>query len=682
MDKKKKNIIIIIIFLIVLAAGIFAGIRYYNGVKEYAYQTKIYYEDNFANEQNNNIKLINSDISDNNLKLAPGEKAKFEINFKNDGALTVDDFKITVKIPNHLKFTEDVQTKYEYVLDKGNNLVEFNIGKLESGGTGQIKISFETAFPLINGLFIESPKVRFDYYKESKFLNLKTNLTKDIPTINQKIIISSKPDFTTSVIKLSTLENIKDKDGNLKANKKDVIDLFVFVFNSGNMNAKNVNIKIKNLEKFKLAQPSDEIEIKNGEINITVPEIHTSGNKTLKFSIVANDDIENDYILNPQLIINYENKQIIKEADLKAKIELLPDFSKTKISLSDNNGGDTYSGDILNVNAVITNNGDISAKNVSVSLVLPDIIKTYTGESNWHFDGIKPGSSVNINTQLQVSDNISKDTVTSIKMLIKADNLENDFNISSNSIKIYYSKPFTGSSIPIVCLHGIEPFAAGRWETSNENFDYLCGTLKALGYQTITLNDLRNYIAFGKALPEKPIILTSDDGYQSIYINAFPILKKYGYKMTVFLIDGYIGNSEADRRLNDFDKNEKAVVTRPMLIWPEILAMANYGIEFSSHGVTHSYLNKMSLESAKNELMQSKADIEAHLKKPCIFVAWPHDGVTGELISLLPQIGYAGAVRYNGGVLDINNINLYNLPRVPLTNDIKASDYAALLRLQ
>ena len=682
MDKKKKNIIIIIIVLIVLGAGIFTGIRYYNGVKEYAYQTKIYYEDNFADEQDNNIKLINSDISDNTFKLVPGEKAKFEINFKNDGALAANDFKITVKIPDHLKFTEDVQTEYEYVSDKENNLVEFNIGKLESGGTGQIKISFEAAFPLINGLFIESPKVKFDYYKESKFLNLKTNLTKDIPSINQKIIISSKPDFTTSVIKLSTLENIKDKDGNLKVNKNDVIDLFVFVFNSGNMNAKNVNIKIKNLEKFKLTQSSDEIEIKDGQININVPEIQTSGNKTLKFSIVANEDIENDYVLNPQLIINYENEQIIKEADLKAKVELFPNFSKTKISLSDNNGGDTYSGDVLNVNAVITNNGDISAKNVSVSLILPDIIKTYSGESNWHFDEIKPGSSVNINTQLQVSDNVSKDTVTSIKMLIKADNLENDFTASSNSIKIYYSKPFAGSSIPIVCLHGIEPFAAGRWETSNEDFDYLCGTLKASGYQTITLNDLRNYIAFGKALPEKPIILTSDDGYQSIYINAFPILKKYGYKMTVFLIDGYIGNSEADRRLNDFDKNEKAVVTRPMLIWPEILAMANYGIEFGSHGVTHSYLNKMSLESAKNELMQSKADIEAHLKRPCIFFSWPHDGVTGELISLLPQLGYGGAVRYNGGVLDINNINLYNLPRVPITNDIKANEYAALLRLQ
>ena len=53
--------------------------------------------------------------------------------------------------------------------------------------------------------------------------------------------------------------------------------------------------------------------------------------------------------------------------------------------------------------------------------------------------------------------------------------------------------------------------------------------------------------------------------------------------MTVFLIDGFIGNSEAERRLNDFDRNEKSVFTRPMLVWPEIAVMANYGIKFGSH---------------------------------------------------------------------------------------------------
>ena len=48
-----------------------------------------------------------------------------------------------------------------------------------------------------------------------------------------------------------------------------------------------------------------------------------------------------------------------------------------------------------------------------------------------------------------------------------------------------------------------------------------------------------------KHLPAKPIIISLDDGYQNIYTNAFPLAKKYGFKFTVFLITGLIGNDEA-----------------------------------------------------------------------------------------------------------------------------------------
>ncbi|MHB8280169.1 MAG: polysaccharide deacetylase family protein, partial [Candidatus Humimicrobiaceae bacterium] len=560
MNKKVKSLIIILIVLIVLGGGFFAGIRYYNGVKEFGYQSKIYYEDSFSNDQANSIRLINP--QGDKTKIIPGEKVGFEINFKNNGTLQVSYFKITLKVPEHLKFTDDIQTQYKYVFNKAENEIIFNIGTLDGGSGGQIKISLQAQTPLINGLFIESPKVKFDYFKESRFLNLNANLSKDISDMKEKIIVSSNPDFNNSFIKISTQENIKNDNGQIEIKKKDILNLFVFVFNRGTMDAENVKIKVKELEGLIISEPSEGIAIENGEINMTIPEIKTSGNKTLKFSATIDPGIENNHIFSPTLTITYSNMEIKKETGTKAIIKLFPDLGKSKISLADSNGGDTYAGEILNVSAQITNNGDIAANNVSANLVLSNVFKAYLGETKWQFDEIKSGASVSVSTQLQVTENISKDIVSAIQMAIKADNADKEFTINSNSIKIYYTRPFTGTSIPIVALHGIEPFAAGRWETSNEKFDYLCGTLKASGYQTITLADLRNYFAFGKALPEKPVILTSDDGYQSVYTNAFPILKKYGYKMTVFLIDGYIGNSEAERRLNDFDKNEKSVVTR------------------------------------------------------------------------------------------------------------------------
>jgi len=682
-NSKLKNIIIILAVLIVLGGGIYTGIRYYNGVKEFGYQSVIYNEDNFSDLNTNNIRLLGSEAD--MKKIIPGEKIGFVLNFKNNGTLAVSDFKISFKIPQYLNFSGDAQASYKYDFNESENTIIFNIGNLKSGDDGEISIMFEVSSPLANGSYIKSPEVKFDYFKESTFLKKRSNFVKDITTIKEKLTVASSASFDNSFIKL-TVQGKDNNDGSqININKTDILDILVFVFNGGTMNAQNVNIKISGLEKLIITQASEELIVKNGEINITVPLIETLGSKTLKITATVDPDTENNHVFSPVLEIENGKEKLIKETQRNSIIKLFPDFTQSKIILSDNNGGDAYSGEILNVNAVIANTGDIEAINVTANLVLPEYIQSYTGKTSWEFTEIKPGSSVDINTQLSISENISKDLAGSIKIAIKSDNTENtgeEFIAESNSVKIYYSKPFTGRFIPIVALHGIEPFAAGRWETSIQNFDYLCSTLKSLGYQTISLMDLYNYFSFGKALPEKPVILTSDDGYQSIYTNAFPVLKKYGYKMSVFLIDGYIGNTEAERRSNDFDNGVKAVVPRPMLIWPEVMAMANYGIEFGSHGVIHSFLNQISIEAAKNEMSASKADIEARIKKPCIFIAWPHDAVNGELISLLPQLGYAGGIRYSGGVLDISRANLYNLPRVPFTNDISSDEYAGLLMLQ
>ena len=114
----------------------------------------------------------------------------------------------------------------------------------------------------------------------------------------------------------------------------------------------------------------------------------------------------------------------------------------------------------------------------------------------------------------------------------------------------------------------------------------------------------------GKALPAKPIIISMDDGYQNIYINAFPIAKKYGFKFTVFLITGLIGDNEATRRINEFDAGVYGIPARQMLIWPEIQAMSKSGMEFQSHTWGHEIVTDMDGAAIQQTLKQSKSDIE------------------------------------------------------------------------
>ena len=194
--------------------------------------------------------------------------------------------------------------------------------------------------------------------------------------------------------------------------------------------------------------------------------------------------------------------------------------------------------------------------------------------------------------------------------------------------------------------------------------------------------DLLNYLDYGKTLPEKPVIITSDDGYQSMYTYAFPLLKKYGYKMTVFLATGYMGNSDTNRRMNDFDSSIANIPTRPMMIWSEVQAMSRYGCEFFSHSWSHVNFGDISLENAKRELSQSKSDIEIQLGKSCLFIAWPHDSFNSRVIASLPALGFRGAVRYGGGIEDVRSINIYQIKRIPIYAETPPGSYSELMELE
>jgi peptidoglycan/xylan/chitin deacetylase (PgdA/CDA1 family) len=153
--------------------------------------------------------------------------------------------------------------------------------------------------------------------------------------------------------------------------------------------------------------------------------------------------------------------------------------------------------------------------------------------------------------------------------------------------------------------------------------------MQDFGFETITFAELLDHIDYGRTLPPKSVIITSDDGFASIYENAFPILKKYGYTMTVFLVTDFVKDSDAERVANYFDE-DRGVPMRPLLIWPEIEEMDAYGIEFLSHSASHIRLGLASDEEFMDELTRSKEAIESRLAKPVVLFAWPYDNNSPE----------------------------------------------------
>jgi peptidoglycan/xylan/chitin deacetylase (PgdA/CDA1 family) len=134
------------------------------------------------------------------------------------------------------------------------------------------------------------------------------------------------------------------------------------------------------------------------------------------------------------------------------------------------------------------------------------------------------------------------------------------------------------------------------------------------GYRTLNLLEAWEHLHQGAEFPSRALVITFDDGYETVYREAFPVLQRYGMSATVFLT---VGDRKTDNgRLPSLEG-------RSMLSWSEIREMQQERIDFGAHTLTHPDLTRLSTETAESEICQSKAIIEDALSAPVDTFAYP-----------------------------------------------------------
>ena len=172
--------------------------------------------------------------------------------------------------------------------------------------------------------------------------------------------------------------------------------------------------------------------------------------------------------------------------------------------------------------------------------------------------------------------------------------------------------------------------------TAPKKFERQINYLKKNGFVFHTASELiAHYRDHGK-FPEKGIALTFDDGWKDNYLNAFPILKKFGVKATIFLVPACIGKT-TDLVTADGEGE------REHLTEADILEMSTSGVEFGSHSMNHNLFHQISPAEIEFEVCESKKHIENLVQKPCKVFAYPAGFYTAYAKNALERAGYSAA---------------------------------------
>ena len=131
--------------------------------------------------------------------------------------------------------------------------------------------------------------------------------------------------------------------------------------------------------------------------------------------------------------------------------------------------------------------------------------------------------------------------------------------------------------VPILMYHGVleDSSRQGRYVISPQLLESDLAVLRDRGYTTVLLRDLIDYVDGHAPLPERPIVLTFDDGYYNNYLYAYPLLRRYGMRA---VISPVVSWSEK------FSLQDSDHAVWSHLTWDELREMADSGtVELASH---------------------------------------------------------------------------------------------------
>ena len=225
-----------------------------------------------------------------------------------------------------------------------------------------------------------------------------------------------------------------------------------------------------------------------------------------------------------------------------------------------------------------------------------------------------------------------------------------------------------GTSILMYHAFGSSTEPASRFVIPGVRFARQMAWLKWMRYRVISLEEYLHCRRKHLLPPRRAVVITIDDGYEDNWTVAYPILHRYRFPATVFVVSQQMGGpyySHIDSELNG----------RSMLSWLQVKELTRGGIAIGAHTRTHPDLTQIPPQQAQVEIAGSKRDLEQELEIPIHVFSYPFGEYNEQVETQAEKAGFLGSCTVRSG-LNIPITPLHGLRRVEIWGTDSLVDFA------
>ncbi|MBZ0100161.1 MAG: polysaccharide deacetylase family protein [Taibaiella sp.] len=195
------------------------------------------------------------------------------------------------------------------------------------------------------------------------------------------------------------------------------------------------------------------------------------------------------------------------------------------------------------------------------------------------------------------------------------------------------------------------------------------------GWHFATMSELM----LNRDLPKKTVVITFDDGYEDNYLQAYPVLKRYAAKATLYLVVERFNRDWSVNKKLHHDSGE--LMREPKLSNVQVEEMLSSGlVELGGHTMTHANLAQLGHEDKLSEIVAAKSELQRRFGQDISSFAYPFGIYDAPDVSICADAGFSSAVTTNEGIDRDRFFNPFLLKRIKVSG--KDSMFAFKLRMK